>query len=84
MLLNSPVKLIQMNAYTKQRLGIAEKKLPKGTWIKAKEVKDITGWNKEKMRKARLLGWIEWEKNEQLGFIYNLHSIPKELIKKTA
>jgi hypothetical protein len=73
-----------MNASTKQRLGLAEKKLPKAIWIKAKEVKDITGWDKEKMRKARTLGWIEWEKNEKLGFIYNLQSIPQEFRKQTA
>jgi hypothetical protein len=72
-----------MNAATKQRLGLTEKK-PSGCWLKAKETMKITGWSAQEMHRARKYGYIEWEKNEEKGFIYNINSIPTQLIKQAA
>lgn len=66
---------------TVQRLQRMEKKLDflieqqsKPTWVKVSFVRQITGWNKEKMRQARELGLIEWKKDE-FGFFYNVTSL---------
>lgn len=72
-----------MNAYTKERLGITEK-APKGLWGKASDVYRLTGWSYNDMRKARNLNQIEWQKHKTLGFIYNLNTIPQQLVKQTA
>jgi hypothetical protein len=51
--------------------------------VKAKEIKRITGWGKEDMRKARKYNWIAWKKDSKLGFLYDLTTIPDQL-KKTS
>lgn len=49
--------------------------------VKAKEVKALTKWDKEDMRKARKYGWVKWRKDKKLGFVYELNSIDEKLIK---
>lgn len=49
--------------------------------VKAKEIMAATGWSKEDMRKARTYNWIKWKKDEKLGFVYDLTSVPQQLVK---
>jgi hypothetical protein len=53
-------------------------------WVKASDIMRNTGWNKEGMRKARLLGWVKWFKSED-GIFYDLNSLDKKhYLKQTA
>ena len=62
----------------KQRINHVTKEL----WVKAHTIMEVTGWDKEYMRRAREYGWITWKKEN--GFFYDYNSIPQQLIKKTA
>lgn len=58
-------------------------KQKKTTWVSVYEIKRLTGWDKERMRRARANGEIEVKKKK--GQIrYNLSSIHPLLIKQTA
>lgn len=72
-----------MNAYTKQRLGITEKKSD-ALWVPAKEIMTLTGWDAQYMHRARKYGFIEWKGDRKTGMFYNMKSIPQELIKKAS
>lgn len=51
------------------------------TIVKAKEIKQRTGWSKEDMRKARKLGWVQMIRNES-GIFYILESLNQNFIKQ--
>jgi hypothetical protein len=48
-------------------------------WIKASDVRKLTGWDKNKMHKARQLGWVKVKRDG--GIFYDLKSIPQEFLK---
>ncbi len=48
----------------------------KRQWVKIGFVKQVTGWNKEEMRRARAQGVIKFTKSSVDGFKYDLNSIP--------
>lgn len=55
----------------------------KETWIKCHEVMKITPWdNKEKLRRARVLGYVEQKKDKKMGIVYKLESIPEYFLIK--
>lgn len=54
---------------------------PKVTWVRASVITELTGWNNEKMRKARENGYVKFKKEG--GYWYNLGSLNQVFIKKT-
>lgn len=60
---------------------LAEKK-ESATWVKVGFIVEITGWNKEQMRRARQQGLIKYRRDPEKGFIYSLESLPTMFIKK--
>lgn len=54
----------------------------KAMWAKVAFVQSLTGWDAEKLRQAREQGLVEWKKDEKLGWLYNLNSIPKIFIRE--
>lgn len=59
------------------------KQRSKKTWVSVGIITDITGWDKEYMRKARENGLVKF-KNEDGSFKYLLESIPEIFINKKA
>jgi hypothetical protein len=53
----------------------------KETWLKARDIMEVTGWDKEGMRRARVNGFVKQRKKN--GIFYLLESIP-EKFRKTA
>lgn len=49
------------------------------TLLKQSDIKKMTGWNNEQMRKARTLGWVKMERDET-GIYYILESLKPEFI----
>lgn len=64
-------------------LLLKEKGAAKATWVKASVIADLTGWDKEGLRKARNYGYVEHRK-ENGKFLYNLDSLNERMIKKPA
>lgn len=56
---------------------------PKPTWTKVSAVRHLTGWDANKIRRAREVGLIEW-KRENGGFFYNINSLNPLFYQKTA
>ncbi len=56
----------------------------KAYWVKAVWIMEVTGWNKEQMRRAREQNMITWRHTDIDGFQYDLNSIHPLLIKKAA
>lgn len=54
----------------------------RGQWVKVSVVRDLTGWDKEQMRRMRESGGIEVKKEN--GIWYNLNSINPIHLKQTA
>lgn len=54
----------------------------KPMWVKASVITGLTGWTKDKMNKARENGYIDWKKDEETGFWYDLHSLSEKFIKR--
>lgn len=52
---------------------------PKATWITAFDLRKITGWDNNKMSKARRLDWVKYKKSDTGGYLYQLESIPQQL-----
>lgn len=74
-----------MDAELEKRLDRIEKKLSvllkqeaesSAMWVKARVVTEITGWNNEKMRQARINGYIKY-KDVKEGRFYDLNSLPE-------
>lgn len=56
------------------------KEKEKAVWIKSSQVMELTGWDKEKMRRMRDNGVIV-HKHTDTGHWYDLNSIPKQFLK---
>jgi hypothetical protein len=54
------------------------------TWVKAKAIIDLTGWDGEGMRIARERGYIKFKEEKPRVFEYLLESLPPQFYKKTA
>jgi hypothetical protein len=54
----------------------------KSTWLSATWVTDLTGWDGEKMRQARVQNIIEYRRKKTGGYEYKLESIPEIFIIK--
>lgn len=63
------------------RLSAALPQAAAKRWVKVSFVQQVTGWNKEAMRRARAQEIIEWKKDAN-GIWYNLNSIPERLINR--
>jgi hypothetical protein len=63
------------------KLNALAGKMNKETWVKVGWVKTVTGWDKEKLRKAREQGIVKFRKSKN-GIEYLLESIPAIFIKK--
>lgn len=50
-------------------------------WIPASWIMEATGWDKEKMRRAREQGVVDF-KRERGIYLYNINSIHPALLKK--
>lgn len=61
---------------------VSDWKQKKTIWVKVSEVKKLTGWSKERLRRARINQEIEWKKKN--GMWYNINSLHPLLIKQTA
>lgn len=59
-----------------------EREEVKETWIKATDVMKFTGWDRERMRRARINGQVK-QKKEDNKIWYLFESIPQQFIKKT-
>lgn len=53
----------------------------KRQWVKVSNIQELTGWDKEGLRRARENGLIDWKKDEN-GIWYDILSINSLLIKK--
>jgi hypothetical protein len=51
------------------------------TWITAQALTKLTGWDKERMRRARLGKEIEFEKVVTGGYRYNIDSVNPIFLK---
>lgn len=51
-------------------------------WVKASWIMDVTGWDKEKMRRAREQKIVLTKGDKCNGILYDLNSIHPLLIKK--
>ena len=57
----------------------------KETWVSPGFVTDLTGWNSEKLRQARVQKIVECKRSAGNGWLYKLESIPEQfIIKKQA
>jgi hypothetical protein len=79
-----------MDAETKREFDRLNAKLntllaeaKKETWLKGHDIMKITVWtDKEKLRRAKNVGYVEQKKDKKLGIVYKLESIPEVFIKK--
>jgi len=53
----------------------------KPRWLPASWIMEATGWDKEKMRRARAQGVVDFKKVDG-SYLYNLYSIHPALLKK--
>lgn len=51
-------------------------------WVKAEIIQQVTGWDREGMRKARRNDYVKWKHNKGEGFWYDLNSVHPLLIKQ--
>lgn len=58
----------------------------KETWVPAGWVRDLTGWDREKLRQARDQAIVEHKRSPGGGWLYKLESIPEQFLirKQTA
>lgn len=54
---------------------------PKPKWVRASIITELTGWNNQKMRSARINDLIVYKKEEN-SYWYDLNSLHPLLIKK--
>ena len=60
---------------------LKDQKVPKETWVKASTVMEMTGWDREEMRRARKNNFVKFKKDKENGLWYSVESIPKYFIK---
>lgn len=63
-------------------VGMLVKEEIKPQWVKASTIISLTGWDRNRMERARKNGDIEFKK--QNGIWYNAKSIPQVFLKKSA
>jgi len=51
-------------------------------WAKVGFVEELTGWDRDKMRRARDQGLVKWKDDPIKGRLYLLESIPQLFIKR--
>lgn len=51
----------------------------KKTWVKVATIMEVTGWDREEMRRMRVNKVIKWKRDD--GIWYLLESIPAHFIK---
>jgi len=49
-------------------------------WVKVTEIRNLTGWDKEKMRRMRNSGILKMKKDPKAGIMYNLSALPQQFI----
>lgn len=54
----------------------------KETWVNASWIMELTGFSKEKMRRARMQGIIKFKKTNTKTYTYLLESVSEHFIKK--
>lgn len=54
----------------------------KATWVPPGWIKDLTGWDKEKLRQVREQKIVEFKKSDGGGWVYKLESVPQIFIKQ--
>lgn len=54
---------------------------PKPKWVKASIITELTGWDNQAMRRARVHDLISYKKDAN-GYWYDLNSLHQLLIKK--
>lgn len=59
---------------------LSAKKKEEDHWIKVDRVQELTGWDKEKLRRMRAAGIIKMQRSEKFGIRYQRSSIPDEYI----
>lgn len=59
---------------------ISEISNPKPKWVKSTIIKDLTGWDPNKMAKARKYGYLKW-KTDSEGYWYDLNTLHPLFIK---
>jgi hypothetical protein len=69
-----------------QKINTLLSEAKKETWIKAHDIMKITVWgDREKLRRAKVLGYVEQKKDKKMGIVYKLESINPHFLKnKTA
>ncbi len=63
--------------------GQKKKIIPTQTWVKVGWIKQLTGWNKEQLRRARMEGLITMERRAD-GIYYCLESLNEKFIKNNS
>lgn len=74
-------KLLKHVERIDHKLTVLLNRPPKQTWVKVSAITEITGWNNEKMRRARENKMVQYRKAEK-GFEYLIESIPEIFITK--
>lgn len=78
-------RLVRTMSAIRNDLNELKKSPGKQTWVKAKEIMDITGWDAEGMRKARELGYVSFREPRPKVYEYLLESLSDDFkTKKTA
>lgn len=77
-LLNSVMKKF---ALLLQKIEESEKSVARETWVTAKYITDLTGWNNVEMFRARKEGIITFKKADSGGYRYLLESLSEKFIK---
>lgn len=60
---------------------LKERKVQKETWVKASTVMELTGWDREAMRRARRNNFVKVKKEKGSSIYYSLESIPTVFLK---
>lgn len=67
-----------------QKLTSILQEQKKETWVGPSFIREITGWDREKLRQARQQHIIQYKPSPGGGWVYKVESIPQPfLIKKT-
>ncbi|MHA4844468.1 hypothetical protein ACX0G7_09900 [Flavitalea antarctica] len=62
-----------------QKVSLILENQNKETWVSVGWIHDLTGWDNQRMRRARDQGIIKWKK-DGTHFLYLLESIPPQFI----
>lgn len=73
-------RLDRIDRDNKRILALLTGEKKEKTWVKASAITQLTGWNKEKMRRMRVNGIVKF-KHDKTGFWYDPNSIPSIFIR---